>query len=65
LAAEKQYDPEVVSKRLEFLLGKDADDPHAHTALGNIYASIDPEKARAHYEQALADPYPFTGNPNH
>ena len=54
LSATEQYQPEVVAQRLDFLLRQRPADPHVHTALGNLYYSLDPQRAVAHYQRALA-----------
>ena len=38
------------------LLQTEPEDPHANTALGHVYASLDPKLAREHYSLALKDP---------
>jgi tetratricopeptide (TPR) repeat protein len=50
---ERDYDPEIMEKRLLLILQEDPEDPHAFLFLGEIYRSIDQEQALNYYQKAI------------
>ena len=51
--SQQQYDPEILDRRISFILHENAWDPHAHVFLGDLYQQLDPQKAKEHYEWAI------------
>ena len=51
---QQQYDPEVVEKRIRFILEENPNDPHAYVFLGDLYSRLDEPKALEYYKQARA-----------
>ncbi len=50
---ERDYDPEIMDKRLMLILQEDSDDPQALLFLGHIYSSIDSKQAIEYYQKAI------------
>ena len=48
-----QYKPEIVKKRINQILQKNPNDPHAFLFLGDVYYSINQVKAEEYYKKAL------------
>lgn len=53
LVERKEYDPEIVEKRLNLLLLERQDDPHALTMMGVLYRRIDRERALSFHRRAV------------
>lgn len=49
---QEQYNPAVIEERIQFILEEDRNDPHAYVFLGDIYRSLDNNKAIEYYEKA-------------
>ncbi len=53
-AMQKNYIPEVVDRRIKFILAENAKDPHGLVLMGNLYEQIGRiDEAMAQYEEAL------------
>ncbi len=50
---EKDYDPEIMEKKLKLVLEENPDDPQAFLFLGEIYSSVDPDLALRYYQTAI------------
>jgi tetratricopeptide (TPR) repeat protein len=49
----KDYSPQVAEKQLKLIQAENPDDKHALLFLGDVYSSIDPDRALEYYSHAL------------
>ncbi len=50
---QRDFDPEIMEKKLKMILQENPEDPHVFYFLGEIYRSIDSEQALKYYQTAI------------